>query len=87
MSEQRCMSGGVYRSPKQQGLDGWLHRSTSPWSGSGCGCGMNHDSKGHCTINTNANAKEQVALGRERALPEVWCLVSRPGSGKNQNPV
>jgi hypothetical protein len=28
---------------------------------------MDHDCKGHCTVNTNVNAKEQVALGRGRA--------------------
>jgi hypothetical protein len=28
---------------------------------------MGHDCKGHYTVNTNANAKEQVALGRGRA--------------------
>jgi hypothetical protein len=61
------MSGGVCGSLKRQGLDRWLHRSTNPWSGSGCGCGIDHDCKGHCTVNTYANAKEQVALGRGRA--------------------
>jgi hypothetical protein len=28
---------------------------------------MGHDCKGHYTVKTNANAKEQVALGRGRA--------------------
>jgi hypothetical protein len=86
MSEQGyqgCMSGGVCGSPKRQGLDRWLHRSTSPWSGSGCG--MGHDCKGHYTVNTNANAKEQVALGRGEPPSKVWCPVSGPGSGENQN--
>jgi hypothetical protein len=71
------MSGGVCRSLKRQGLDGWLHRSTSPWSGSGCG--MGHDCKGHYTVNTNANAKEQVALGRERASLEGVVSGERTG--------
>jgi hypothetical protein len=57
------MSRGVCGSPKRQGLDRWLHRGTSPWGG----CGIGHDRKGHYTVNTNANAKEQVALGRGRA--------------------
>jgi hypothetical protein len=72
-----CMSGGVCGSPKRQGLDRWLHRSTSPWSGSGCG--MGHDCKGHYTIDTNANAKEQVALGRERASLEGVVSGERTG--------
>jgi hypothetical protein len=57
----------------------------SPWSGSGSGSGVDHDCKGHCTVNTNANAKEQVALGSARASSKVWCPVSRLGSSKNQN--
>jgi hypothetical protein len=69
------MSGGVCGSPKRQGLDGWLHRSTSPWSGSG----MDHDRKGHYTVNTNANAKEQVALGRGRASLEGVVSGERTG--------
>jgi hypothetical protein len=31
---------------------------------------MGHNCKGHYTVNTNVNAKEQVALGRGRASLE-----------------
>jgi hypothetical protein len=40
---------------------------------------MGHDRKGHYTVNTNANAKERVALGRGRASFEGVVSGERTG--------